>query len=245
MLLRFPGGRAITVTPVFKRSVSVSSRLALPPPNKRGKNDWKPALTLSNVSLKRVRDSRSIFRIASSSVVKASNRSLDCLSRYCLRSECSLCSSAAARLTGPSRSIFARSSSIRTCHASSVAPSGRPSKVSASSKPLSLTCSPNPSRRASSSCRLTRASSWICRNSCTCCSCCDRACSRSRKTASRSVIALRASCNRPSTSNLLAKKPSSFFFNSASGSSLLAAICSSSSRRIARCFSWLSRRVTL
>ena len=53
----------------------------------------------SNVSWKRLRVSRSILRIASSSVVSASVRSANCRSRYSLRSDCSLSSSIAARLT--------------------------------------------------------------------------------------------------------------------------------------------------
>src|SRR5690554_1201686 len=75
VLFFLPGGRAMMVTPVSSRSSPVSSSQALPPPNTLGNRCCNPPLTLSKVSLKRLRVSLSILRITCSSVCRASSRS--------------------------------------------------------------------------------------------------------------------------------------------------------------------------
>ncbi len=107
-------------TPDSSTSSPTSSRYAWPPPNSRGNLSRRPVLTRSNVSWNRVLVSRSILRIASSSVVSASVRSANWRSRYSLRSVCSANSSIAARLTCPRRSIFSVVSARRCSQAAHV-----------------------------------------------------------------------------------------------------------------------------
>ena len=77
-MLRLPGGCAITCTPESRISSPVSTSRAWPPPKSVGKSLAKFSLTASNVCCSRSRDSRSIWRIADSSVVIASVRSAAC-----------------------------------------------------------------------------------------------------------------------------------------------------------------------
>ena len=95
--------------------------------------------------------SRSILRIASSSVVSASVRSLNWRSRYSLRSDCSLNSSIAARLTWPSRSIFSPASVSLVSQPATVASSGSAAVVCARSARVATNCSSSVSRRTLSS----------------------------------------------------------------------------------------------
>ena len=69
LLLRLPGGCAITCTPASRISSPVMISFASPPPNSTGNSEPKCRLTLSKVSRSSSRVSRSMRRIASSSVV--------------------------------------------------------------------------------------------------------------------------------------------------------------------------------
>src|SRR2546425_255478 len=102
LVLRFPGGCAMTCTPASRISSPVMMSFASPPPKRVGKSEPKCRFTLSKVSRRSSRVSRSIRRIASSSVVTASSRSADCESRKPLRSRLVRSSSTAARVTAPS-----------------------------------------------------------------------------------------------------------------------------------------------
>ena len=77
-----PGGLAIILTPVLKRSFSVSSRYAFPPPKILVKKELRLELILSNISLNLDLVSESIFLIAFSNVETEDERSSYCSSKY-------------------------------------------------------------------------------------------------------------------------------------------------------------------
>ena len=68
LVLRLPGGCAMTCTPASRISSPVMISFASPPPNSVGNSAPKCRLTLSKVSRSSSRVSRSMLRIASSSV---------------------------------------------------------------------------------------------------------------------------------------------------------------------------------
>src|SRR2546425_7156917 len=68
LVLRLPGGCAMTWTPASRISSPVMISLASPPPNSVGNSDPKCRFTLSKVSRSSSRVSRSMRRMASSSV---------------------------------------------------------------------------------------------------------------------------------------------------------------------------------
>ena len=161
-------------------------------------------LTLSKVSLNRVRVSMSILRIAFSSVDSAFSRSSFCASRYCLRSDCTLYSSIAARLIAPRRWILFPIR-VRFCsHSSPPASSGKRFRTSSRTWFSSCSCSLMVDCRTSSVPRSSRSFSRFERTASICSSIPVRFCSCSRMTCSTVSDFCRTSISALSTSSRFA-----------------------------------------